>query len=41
MPRLVPGIHAFPSGRTEDVDGRDASAFTRVFDALCPAMTAP
>src|SRR5262252_9185357 len=23
----------------EDVDGRDNSAFTRVFDALCPAMT--
>ena len=23
----------------EDVDGRDISAFTRVFDALCPAMT--
>src|SRR5262249_17917150 len=23
----------------QDVDGRDISAFTRVFDALCPAMT--
>jgi len=28
------------SGRdNQDVDGRDISAFTRVFDALCPAMT--
>ena len=24
----------------EDMDGRDTSTFTRVFDALCPAMTA-
>jgi hypothetical protein len=38
MPGLVPGIHVFGSAK-EDVDGRDISAFTRVFDALCPAMT--
>jgi len=37
MPGLVPGIHVFP--RKKVVDGRDLSAFTRVFDALCPAMT--
>jgi hypothetical protein len=37
MPALVAGIHVFPS--KQDVDGRDKSAFTRVFDALCPAMT--
>jgi hypothetical protein len=41
MPGLVPGIHVLlrSSGDKEDVDGRDKSAFTRVFDALCPAMT--
>jgi len=33
----MPGIHDFSWKR--DVDGRDISAFTRVFDALCPAMT--
>jgi hypothetical protein len=38
MPGLVPGIHVFLI--MQDVDGRDKSAFTRVFDALCPAMTA-
>jgi hypothetical protein len=30
-PRLARG--------TKDVDARDISAFTRVFDALCPRMT--
>jgi hypothetical protein len=40
MPALVAGIHVLLN-RTADqvVDGRDVSAFTRVFDALCPAMT--
>jgi hypothetical protein len=37
MPGVMPGIHVFVFG--QDVDGRDISAFTRVFDALCPAMT--
>jgi hypothetical protein len=44
MPTLVAlaaGIHVFCSlAGKKDVDGRDTSAFTRVFDALCPAMTA-
>jgi hypothetical protein len=40
MPGLVPGIQSFfPSRSKQVVDGRDISAFTRVFDALCPAMT--
>jgi hypothetical protein len=39
MPGLGPGIHVFLSAAKQDVDGRDTSAFTRVFDALCPAMT--
>jgi hypothetical protein len=41
MPGLVPGIHVFlfHDCSKQDVDGRDTSAFTRVFDALCPAMT--
>jgi hypothetical protein len=39
MPALVAGIHDFPVTK-KDVDGRDISAFTRVFNALCPAMTA-
>jgi len=40
MPGLVPGIHVLLRRlRKKDVDGRDISAFTRVFDALCPAMT--
>jgi len=41
MPGLVPGIHVFlfHDCSKHDVDGRDTSAFTRVFDALCPAMT--
>jgi len=30
--------HVFRFGK-QDVDGPDKSAFTRVFDALCPAMT--
>jgi hypothetical protein len=34
----VAGIHDFLPCK-KDVDGRDTSAFTRVFDALCPAMT--
>ena len=38
MPGLVPGIHVFLVAQL-DVDGRDISALTRVFDALCPAMT--
>jgi hypothetical protein len=41
MPALVAGIHVFLiSYSKQGVDGRDISAFTRVFDALCPAMTA-
>jgi hypothetical protein len=41
MPGLVPGIHGllFSAALKKVVDGRDTSAFTRVFDALCPAMT--
>jgi hypothetical protein len=38
MPGFRPGIHVFLS--KQDVDGRDTSAVTRVFDALSPAMTA-
>jgi hypothetical protein len=40
MPGFMPGIHVFLvcCGK-QDLDGRDTSAFTRVFDALCPAMT--
>jgi hypothetical protein len=34
----MPGIHVFLSSKKQVVDGRDISAFTRVFDALCPAM---
>jgi hypothetical protein len=38
---LVPAIHVFATPRDrEDVDARDTSAFTRVFDALCAGMTA-
>ena len=37
----VPAIHAFAALRgSKDVDARDTSAFTRVFDALCAGMTA-
>jgi hypothetical protein len=39
MPGLGPGIHVFLVALGEDVDGRDISAFTRVFNALRPAMT--
>jgi hypothetical protein len=39
MPGLAPGIHVLLSIADEDVDGRDISALTRVFNALCPAMT--
>src|SRR5262245_21293700 len=39
MPGLVPNIHVFLMHSEQDVDGRDISAFTRVFDALCPATT--
>jgi len=39
MPGLVPGIHVFRLASKKVVDGRDTSAYTRVFDALCPAMT--
>jgi len=39
MPGLVPGIHVLLHCIKKDVDGRDKSALTRVFDALCPAMT--
>jgi hypothetical protein len=38
MPGLVPGIHVF-AFHQQDVDGRDISAFARVYNALCPAMT--
>jgi len=37
MPALVAGIHVLLSCN-KDVDGRDISAITRVFNALCPAM---
>jgi hypothetical protein len=38
MPALVAGIHVLLFFK-EGVDGRDISAFTRVFNALCPAVT--
>jgi hypothetical protein len=43
MPALVAGIHVFLSliASKQVVDGRDISAFTRVFNTLCPAMTMP
>jgi hypothetical protein len=38
--RLVPAIHVLLATRKkEDVDARDTSAFTRVFNALCAGMT--
>jgi hypothetical protein len=37
MPSFAPGIPVLL--RLQDVDGRDISAFTRVFNALSPAMT--
>ena len=36
MPGLGPGIHVFLSSSTKDVDGRDISAFTRVFRRAKP-----
>jgi hypothetical protein len=40
MAGLVPAIHVLLAGKTKkDVDARDTSAFTRVFDALCAGMT--
>jgi hypothetical protein len=40
MPALGAGIHVLLFLFLEEVvDGPDISAFTRVFDALCPAMT--
>jgi hypothetical protein len=39
MAGLVPAIHVFLQPTKEDVDARDESAFTRVFDALCAGMT--
>ena len=39
MAGLVPAIHAFAWRTAIDVDARDTSAFTRVFDALCAGMT--
>jgi len=40
MAGLVPAIHVFflRFQEKEDVDARDISAFTRVFDALCAGM---
>jgi len=37
MAGLVPAIHVLR--HQKDVDARDISAFTRVFDALCAGMT--
>jgi hypothetical protein len=40
---VMPGLAGHPRlawlRERKDVNGRDTSAFTRVFDALCPAMT--
>jgi hypothetical protein len=33
---LVPGIHVFSDVSKQDVDGRDISAFTRVFRRAMP-----
>jgi hypothetical protein len=39
-PGFVPAIHVFSSSLAKkDVDARDISAFTRVFNALCAGMT--
>jgi hypothetical protein len=38
MAGLVPAIHVL-NREQKDVDARDISAFTRVFDALCAGMT--
>src|SRR5262245_28410223 len=40
MPGLDPGIHRKEALHSRMMDRRGISAFTRVFDALCPAMTA-
>jgi hypothetical protein len=40
MPGFMPGTHVFTLPFCiKVVDCRDISAYTRVFDALCPAMT--
>jgi len=39
MAGLVPAIHVLFHRKKQDVDARDISAFTRVFDALCAGMT--
>jgi hypothetical protein len=39
MAGLVPAIHVFAAGKRKTWMPADISAFTRVFDALCPAMT--
>jgi hypothetical protein len=41
MAGLVPGHPrlSLPPRRKQDVDARDTSAFTSVFDALCAGMT--
>jgi len=39
MAGLVPAIHVFLDEMKQDVDARDISAFTRVFDTLCAGMT--
>jgi hypothetical protein len=39
MAGLVPAIHVFLRVEKQDVDARDVSAFTRVFEALCAGMT--
>jgi hypothetical protein len=36
MPGLVPASTSYFFSVAKDVVGRDKSAFTRVFDALCP-----
>jgi len=39
MAGLVPAIHVFDLALQKDVDARDTSASTRVFDAPCGGMT--
>ena len=39
MPGLVPGIHVLLRCAAKTWMAGNISAFTRVFDALCPAMT--
>jgi hypothetical protein len=36
MPGFMPGIHVLLTLCSEDVDGRDISAFTRVFGRAMP-----